>query len=82
MNIDSYSIIGRESQTIHIMLQKNEKININKNYLISASSEELKENIYKNVDFVVIPGLRQDKNKNIKKVDDPNSKFKKCQWKC
>ena len=72
MNIDSYSIIGRESQTIHIMLQKNEKININKNYLISASSEELKENIYKNVDFVVIPGSRQDKNKNLKKVDDPN----------
>ena len=70
INVDSYSIIGGESQTIHIMLKKNEKININKNYLISASSDELKENLYKNVDFIVIPGSKADKNKNIKKVDD------------
>ena len=32
INVDSYSIIGGESQTIHIMLNKNEKINSYKIY--------------------------------------------------
>ena len=69
--LDSYSIIGEESQTIHITLNKNEIININKKYLISASSEELNENIYKNVDFIIIPGSEKSKNKDLTKVDNP-----------
>lgn len=69
--LDSYSIIGEESQTIHITLNKNEIININKKYLISASSDELNENLYKNVDFVIIPGTEKAKNKDLNKVDNP-----------
>ena len=30
---NSINIIGNESQTIHVTLKKNEKININKNYI-------------------------------------------------
>ena len=50
---NSVKIIGTESQTIHIILKKNEKININKNYILYASSEELDEIIYKNVDSLI-----------------------------
>ena len=68
---DSYSIIGEESQTIHIILHKNDKININKNYLISASSEELNENLYKNVDYIIIPDSKRILNKDLEKVNNP-----------
>ena len=69
--LDSYIIIGKESQTIHISLQKNEKININKKYLFSASSEELNENIYKNIDFLIIPEIKNTSDNNLKKADSP-----------
>ena len=69
---DSYSIIGEESQTIHIILHKNDKININKNYLISASSEELNENLYKNVDYIIIPDSKRILNKDLEKVNNPS----------
>ena len=72
INLESYSIIGQDSQTIYIILRKNEKININKNYLISASSDELNENIYKNVDFITIPNVLKESNKNLKKVENPH----------
>ena len=49
INSDSYTIIGTESQIIHIILNKNEKININKKYLVSASSNELREVIYNKI---------------------------------
>ena len=67
--LESYFIIGQESQTIQIILHKNEKININKKYLLSASSEELKENIYKNIDCINLP--EKNENKDLKKVEDP-----------
>ena len=68
---DSYSIIGKESQAIHIILHKNDKININKNYLISASSEELTENLYKNVDYIIIPSSKRTINKDLERVNHP-----------
>ena len=68
---DSYSIIGKESQAIHIILHKNDKININKNYLISASSEELTENLYKNVDYIIIPSSKRNINKDLERVNHP-----------
>ena len=49
----SINIIGDESQTIHIILKKNEKININKKYVIYASSENIDEIIYKNTDSLI-----------------------------
>lgn len=72
LHLNSYSIIGKESQTIHITLYKNEKININKKYLISTSSQELSERIYKNTDLLM-ENLDENanKNKNIEKVDSP-----------
>ena len=74
LHLNSYSIIGKESQTIHITLHKNEKININKNYLISTSSQELSEKIYKNVDFIMEimnENENANKNNNIEKVENP-----------
>ena len=69
--LDSYTIIGEESQTIQIVLHKNEKININKKYLLSASSQELKENIYKNINLISIPDSNNESDKDLKKVDSP-----------
>ena len=62
-------IIGNDSQTIHIILKKNEKININKNYILYASSEDLNEIIYKNVDSLI----RQStylKDQQLKKIEN------------
>jgi uncharacterized protein (AIM24 family) len=67
--LDSYSIIGHESQTIQIILHKNEKININREHLQSASSQDLKENIYKNTDCISISN--DESNKDLKKVSSP-----------
>lgn len=69
--LDSYTIIGKESQTIHISLQKNEKININKKYLLSASSDELNENLYKNIDILITQGTKNESKNKLKKVDSP-----------
>jgi hypothetical protein len=69
--LDSYSIIGHESQTIQIILHKNEKININREHLQSASSQDLKENIYKNTDCISISNSNDESNKDLKKVSSP-----------
>ena len=68
---NSVKIIGTESQTIHIILKKNEKININKNYILYASSEELDEIIYKNVDSLIRESINTSyKDKTLKKVEN------------
>ena len=64
-------IIGTESQTIHIILKKNEKININKNYILYASSEDLDEIIYKNVDSLIRQNTQtSSKDQPLKKVEN------------
>ena len=65
---NSINIIGNESQTIHVTLKKNEKININKNYILYASSENLDEIIYKNVDSLI--RQHTDLNSNLQKLDN------------
>ena len=50
---NTINITGNDSQTIHIILKKNEKINVNKNYILYASSENLDEIVYKNVDSLI-----------------------------
>ena len=65
---NSIKIIGTESQIIHIILKRNEKININKNFVLYASSEDLDEIIYKNVDSLI----RQ--NTHISYKDEPLKK--------
>ena len=64
-------IIGTESQTIHIILKRNEKININKNFILYASSEDLDEIIYKNVDSLIRQNTQtSSKEQNLKKVEN------------
>ena len=70
---DKINIIGKESQIIHIILEKNKKININKNYIIYASSENLEEIIYKNTDILTRDkslSLTKYKQKELKKVQN------------
>ena len=71
---DKIHIIGNESQTIHIILEKNKKININKNYIIYASSENLDEIVYKNTDFFIDTQesifSSNYKQKTLKKVEN------------
>ena len=67
----SVKIIGTGSQTIHIILKKNEKININKNYILYASSEDLDEIIYKNVDSLIRQNINTPiKDQTLKKVEN------------
>ena len=66
--VNSIKIIGTESQIIHIILKRNEKININKKFVLYASSEDLDEIIYKNVDSLI----RQ--NTHISYKDEPLKK--------
>ena len=64
-------IIGTGSQTIHIILKKNEKININKNYILYSSSEDLDEIIYKNVDSLIRQNINTPiKDQTLKKVEN------------
>lgn len=70
LHLDSYIIIGKESQTIQITLYKNEKININKRYLLSSSSQELREIIYKNMDSLIMPDIKENLSKDLKKIDN------------
>ena len=72
INSDSYSIIGSESQTIYIILKKNEKININKKYLVSASSNELREVIYYKMNSSYIQNSNENSNKKLQRVDSPS----------
>ena len=68
---NTIKIIGTESQTINIVLKKNEKININKNYIIYASSENLDEIIYKNVDILIRQGKHVSfKDEQLKKIEN------------
>ena len=67
----SVKIIGTGSQTIHIILKKNEKININKSYILYASSEDLDEIIYKNVDSLIRQNIStSNKDQTLKKVEN------------
>ena len=70
INTNSFSIIGSESQTIQIILKKHEKININKNYLISASSDELREIIYNKMNQILSRNSQENSNNNLKKVNN------------
>ena len=70
LNTNSFSIIGSESQTIQIILKKHEKININKNYLISASSDELREIIYNKMNQILSRNSQENSNNNLKKVNN------------
>jgi uncharacterized protein (AIM24 family) len=70
---DKIKIIGNESQTIHIILEKNKKININKNSIIYASSENLEEIVYKKTDILIRNNslsLTTYKEKELKKVEN------------
>ena len=69
INSDSYSIIGSESQTIYIILKKNEKININKKYLVSASTNELREVIYNKINSSYIQKSKENSDKKLERVD-------------
>ena len=69
INSDSYSIIGNESQIIQIILHKNEKININNKYLVSASSNELNEVEYNKINPVNLQNLNEQ---SLKRVDSPS----------
>ena len=68
---DTIKLIGTESQTIHLILKKNEKININKNYVLYVSSENLDEIIYKNVDSLLMSSSKTNKAQ-LKKVENEN----------
>ena len=64
-------IIGKESQIVHIILKKNEKINVNKSYITYASSENLDEIIYKNVDSLIRPTINVSTSEQpLKKIDN------------
>ena len=64
INFDSFYIIGSKSQTLQITLNKYEKININKKFLVASSSEELTETIYNKIDLLLM-----ENSKNLKRVD-------------
>ena len=70
INTNSFSIIGSESQTIQIILKKHEKININKNYLISASSDELREIVYNKMNQILSRNSQENSTNNLKKVNN------------
>ena len=70
INTNSFSIIGSESQTIQIILKKHEKININKNYLISASSDELREIIYNKMNQILSRNSQENSTNNLKKINN------------
>jgi len=72
INYESYYIIGSESQTIQLILRKNEKININKKYLVSSSSNDLREVIYNKMNFLLMRNTNENTNKNLERVDDPS----------
>ena len=73
INYESFYIIGSESQTIQLILRKNEKININKKYLVSSSSNDLREVMYNKMNFLLMRNTtNENKNKNLERVDDPS----------
>lgn len=69
-SLNKITLIGKESQIAHIILKKNEKININKSYITYASSENLDEIIYKNVDSLIRPTFNvSNSNQPLKKIE-------------
>ena len=73
-NVDSLNkivLIGKESQIMHIILKKNEKINVNKSFITYASSENLDEIAYKNVDSLIRPTIRvSNLEQPLKKIEN------------
>lgn len=51
LNIEN--IIGEENQTMQIILKKNDKIFLNKQYITYSSSDDLDEVVYKSVDSLI-----------------------------
>ena len=74
---NTINITGSDSQTIHIILKRNEKINVNKNYISYSSSDNLDEIIYSKVDSL----FRQNYSRSIfslrNDTDTDNNKLKK-----
>ena len=74
---NTINITGSDSQTIHIILKRNEKINVNKNYISYSSSDNLDEIIYSKVDSL----FRQNYSQSIfslrNDTDTDNNKLKK-----
>ena len=70
-SLNKIVLIGKESQIVHIILKKNDKININKNFITYASSENLDEIVYKNVDSLIRPTINVSNSEQpLKKVDN------------
>ena len=69
INSDSFSIIGSESQTIQIILHKNEKLNINKKYLVSSSSNELREVLFNKINLLLNRNSKE--NSHLIRLDNP-----------
>jgi len=75
---NTINITGSDSQTIHITLKRNEKINVNKNYISYSSSDNLDEIIYSKIDSLFhqnysrsIFSLRNDiDNNKLKKISN------------
>lgn len=70
INSDSFTIIGTESQTIQITLNKNEKININQKYLISTSSNELKEISFNKINFFRKINSKENSTSELTRLDN------------
>ena len=74
---NTINITGSDSQTIHLILKRNEKINVNKNYISYSSSDNLDEIIYSKVDSL----FRQNYSRSIfslrNDTDTDNNKLKK-----
>ena len=74
---NTINVTGSDSQTIHIILKRNEKINVNKNYISYSSSDNLDEIIYSKVDSL----FRQNYSRSIfslrNDTDTDNNKLKK-----
>ena len=74
--LDIKNQIGTESCTIQLVLNKNDKININKRYVLYASSENLNEIPYKSTDSLIKSSTiskfySQNKSQMLDKVNNP-----------
>ena len=74
--LDIKNQIGTESCTIQLVLNRNDKININKRYILYASSENLDEIPYKSTDSLIKSNtisklFPQNKSQILDKVNNP-----------
>ena len=70
-SLNKIVLIGKESQIMHIILKKNEKINVNKSFITYASSENLDEIAYNNVDSLIRPTIRVSNSEQpLKKIEN------------